>query len=387
MITAQEIEKLDQEIRSQKDLIERVRREQEALQGEQGEESTAAVGDNKPAVYLENGSLYVQMPNGNYKIYDYDPNWFNGRDPTKMGPREVFDELYGEDSRYNPYSEDYRWGSNNDSDNSSIQTADDLYQTIITTTTTTTTWGGMMTTTGTIPQPQIIEYEDEDGNKYTFIYTGEDFLRDIGDWKDIGEGVSAYVGGVKVVKWNDGRISIRGKEGVSRDIYKLLSGKRGRIYLAKNVDDLISPSGAAKGSLKSSVKWVAIPIGIDFYNYYVDDKYNNTLDFQADLGTDVTIFSISSLASAAATYITTALISGGTGAASGSTIMPGYGTIAGGVVGIITGLGVDTYFGEPLRAFWRGIITGANNFINGVRSSIDSLVYYIMEKFGQIEEA
>jgi hypothetical protein len=69
MITAQEIEKLDQEIRSQKDLIERVRREQEALQREQGveEENVGVGGDNKPPVYLENGSLYVLKPDG--KIY------------------------------------------------------------------------------------------------------------------------------------------------------------------------------------------------------------------------------------------------------------------------------------------------------------------------------
>jgi hypothetical protein len=55
-------------------------------------------------VYLKNGSLYVKKPDGNYMIYSYDPNWFNSADPTTMTPREIFDELYGEDSRYNPYT-------------------------------------------------------------------------------------------------------------------------------------------------------------------------------------------------------------------------------------------------------------------------------------------
>ncbi|MEM4347755.1 MAG: LamG-like jellyroll fold domain-containing protein, partial [Candidatus Altiarchaeota archaeon] len=67
------------------------------------------IEDPKPEVYLKGNSLYVQKPDGNYLIYNYDKlkEKFQGRDPRKMSPREVFDTLYGKDSEYNPYSQRY----------------------------------------------------------------------------------------------------------------------------------------------------------------------------------------------------------------------------------------------------------------------------------------
>jgi hypothetical protein len=119
-------------------------------------------------------------------IYSYNPNWFQGADSTKMSPREIFDELYGEDSGYNPYNPNYRWGENYDSS---------------TTTTTTTLGWGMMTTTGTIPQTMGYAAGDDKfltsiySERHTFMLMGQPIIIELKGHAGI---TPCYIGGAGV---------------------------------------------------------------------------------------------------------------------------------------------------------------------------------------------
>jgi hypothetical protein len=302
-------------------------------------------------------------------IYSYDPNWFNSADPTTMTPREIFDELYGEDSRYNPYNPNYRWGQSNST--TIPTTTNDLYQTI--TRTTTTTLGRGITTTGTIPLYQSIIYEDENGKLHGFIYDGKDLIMDADDWYEIVKGGAMIADGV-TVEIKNGKAIVSGREGIGR----VLSGLKGRVYSVNN--PLIQEFSTAKGAMKGQLGGLYLTGGaIAVYDVIkaANNEYNSSIDFTADLLRDETIVITSGGMGILATGGITALCGkiGGT-----------IGTLAG-PIGIIGGAGIGlgvgyviSRFSDQIYNFWKGIVSGAENAIYRLDSLVNSTMSYIMSK-------